>query len=183
MASIISHPFVALALAPWFLRFGIGMRLATVGAACTVLPDLDVLGFHLGVPYDSLLGHRGLSHSLFFAAALAAVISLACRAAFKPARPGTIFAFLFLCTASHGVLDALTDGGLGIALLSPLSNHRYFFPWQPIAVSPLSVTAFVSGRGSAVLYSELLWVVLPSLMISALGWLSTRRRAKRGYCK
>lgn len=178
MASLISHPIVALALTPWFRRSGIGVKLATVGAACTMLPDLDVLGLYLGVPYGSLLGHRGLSHSIFFAAALAAIISLPLGKAFWPASAATIFAFTFLCTASHGLLDAMTDGGLGIAFLSPLSNQRYFFPWRPLEVSPLSITAFFSGRASAVLYSELLWVLVPSLAISALGWLSTRRSAR-----
>lgn len=178
MASLISHPFVALALAPWFRRSGIGVKLATLGAACTMLPDLDVLGLYLGVPYGSLLGHRGLSHSIFFAAALAAIISLPLGKVFRPASATTIFAFIFLCTASHGLLDAMTDGGLGIAFLSPLSNQRYFFPWRPLSVSPLSITAFFSGRGSAVLYSELLWVLVPSLTISALGWLSTHRRPR-----
>ncbi len=42
-------------------------RLWLVGAACTVVPDLDAIGFFLGVRYASLLGHRGLSHSLLFA--------------------------------------------------------------------------------------------------------------------
>ncbi len=30
-------------------------------------PDLDIAGFHLGVPFGHILGHRGLSHSLAFA--------------------------------------------------------------------------------------------------------------------
>jgi inner membrane protein len=44
--------------------------------------------------------------------------------------------FFFLLTASHGILDAFTNGGLVIALFSPFSNERYFFPWTPIEVSP-----------------------------------------------
>jgi inner membrane protein len=72
--------------------------------------------------------------------------------------------FLFLCTASHGLLDALTNGGLGLAFFSPFAQHRYFFPWRPIAVSPLSVSRFLAGRGFHVLWSELRWVVLPSLV-------------------
>ena len=39
--------------------------------------------------------------------------------------------------ASHGVLDALTDGGPGVAFLAPFDDTRYFFPWRPIRVSPL----------------------------------------------
>ena len=42
-------------------------RLALVLVTLAVLPDLDVLGFHAGIPYEHTLGHRGLSHSLLFA--------------------------------------------------------------------------------------------------------------------
>ena len=70
-------------------------------------------------------------------------------------------AALFLLTASHGILDAFTNGGLGVALLSPFDNGRYFFPWTPIEVSPIGVRAFFSAWGLGVLKSELLWVWLP----------------------
>jgi hypothetical protein len=48
--------------------------------------------------------------------------------------------FFFLATASHGLLDAMTDGGLGVAFFSPFDKHRYFFPWTPIRVSPIGLT-------------------------------------------
>ncbi len=69
--------------------------------------------------------------------------------------------FLFACAASHGMLDALTNGGLGVAFFSPFEPRRYFFPWRPIAVSPLSVSRFLAGRGLRILAGELKWVVLP----------------------
>jgi inner membrane protein len=58
----------------------------------------------------------------------------------------TLFTYLFLATASHGVLDAMTDGGLGVAFFSPFDNRRYFLPWRPIVVSPISIARFFSGR-------------------------------------
>ena len=82
------------------------------------------------------------------------------------------FLVLFLSTVSHGLLDAVTDGGLGIAFFSPISNHRYFFPWHPIAVSPLSIDRFLSGRGISVLKSELIWIWFPFLSLGILGILS-----------
>jgi inner membrane protein len=42
-----------------------------------------------------------------------------------------------LVVASHGLLDTLTDGGLGAALLWPFSNQRFFAPWRPIPVAPI----------------------------------------------
>ena len=35
-----------------------------------MLPDADVFGLLVGIPYDSMFGHRGLTHSLLFAAAV-----------------------------------------------------------------------------------------------------------------
>ena len=75
----------------------------------------------------------------------------------------------FLISASHGILDAFTSGGLGIALLSPFDHTRYFFPWTPIEVSPIGIRAFFSNWGLAVMKSEFVWVWLPSLFIAVVG--------------
>jgi inner membrane protein len=69
------------------------------------------------------------------------------------------------------VLDAFTDGGLGVAFFSPFSDQRFFFPWRPIAVSPIGVTGFFNHRTWLVLRSELLWVVAPSVALLLLGTL------------
>jgi len=49
-----------------------------------------------------------------------------------------------LLGASHGLLDSLTDGGLGIALFSPFSNRRYFMAWTPIPVAPINPVGFLA---------------------------------------
>ena len=41
--------------------------------------------------------------------------------------------------ASHALLDTLTDGGLGAALLWPFNFTRYFAPWRPIPVAPIGL--------------------------------------------
>jgi inner membrane protein len=178
MASIIVHPFVALAAAPYFRRCAITPAVWALGAAFTIVPDLDVIGLRFGVPYESLFGHRGFSHSLFFAAALAAMTAIGLRAAGQRAPATATFAYLFLCAASHGLLDALTDGGLGVAFFSPLSNERYFLPWRVLSVSPLSVSEFLSGRAWPILSSEFRWVVLPCLLLALVGHLAARRQAR-----
>jgi len=68
--------------------------------------------------------------------------------------------FVFVCAASHPLLDAMTSGGLGVALAWPWSEHRFFAPWRPIRVSPFA-PQFFSARGMATLLSELRWVWLP----------------------
>jgi hypothetical protein len=69
--------------------------------------------------------------------------------------------YFFIAAASHGVLDAFTDGGLGVAFFSPFDTRRYFFPVTPISVSPVGVS-FFSVHGLFVLLSELVWLWLPA---------------------
>jgi inner membrane protein len=85
--------------------------------------------------------------------------------------------YFFLATASHGFLDAMTDGGLGVAFFSPFNNTRYFLPWRPIRVSPIGVTRFFSHRGLEVIRSELLWIWLPSALLIVSAWILRRRTA------
>ncbi len=170
MASVLSHPAIALGLGPLFHRFGLTPRLWLAGAACTVVPDLDALGFWMGIPYDSLLGHRGLTHSLAFAAALAGAVTFVLR--HERASRAVLFAYFFLCAASHGLLDAMTDGGLGVAFFSPFWNERFPLPWRPILVSPIGVAGFFGPRAIAILQSELRVIWLPSAGLAALGALT-----------
>jgi len=76
-----------------------------------------------------------------------------------------LFVWFTAVTASHGLLDALTNGGRGIAFFAPFSDHRYFFPWRPIQVSPIGV-GFFSARGLRVLASEAGWIWVPSAIIA-----------------
>ena len=63
------------------------------------------------------------------------------------------------------MLDALTNGGLGVALAWPWSDARFFAPWQPIKVSPIGI-GFFSARGLDVMRSELTWVWLPAMVVA-----------------
>jgi inner membrane protein len=132
-------------------------------AICSMLPDADVIGFGFGIRYGDLLGHRGLSHSLLFAVLTGMVVG---RMHGGSAATSIYFA---LVTASHGVLDAFTDGGLGVAFFSPFDSHRYFFPWRPIEVSPIG-PGFFSPRGLRVLASELRWIWMPSAVLAIVAW-------------
>jgi inner membrane protein len=170
MASLFSHAAAALAIGACFYRPEVPKTVWALGAFVAVLPDADVVAFALGIPYEHVLGHRGLSHSLLFAAVLAALGLLAFRGGVSGIGRGALFCYLFLAAASHGALDALTNGGLGVAFLAPFDNRRFFFPAQPIQVSPIGIARFFSARGWAVIRSEMVWVWLPSALLALIAF-------------
>ncbi len=174
MPSILSHPAVPLAVAAIAGTKRIGGRLLVAGVIASVLPDADVLAFRFGVAYGSELGHRGFSHSLFFAV-MAGAIACACAPWLRASR-FTAFLFVGLSCASHGLLDMLTNGGHGIAYFWPFTDTRYFLPARVIEVSPLSVRRFLGPAGWDVIVSELRWIWLPALALAAPAILVRRRR-------
>ncbi len=124
MATIISHPAVPLAVGIALGRGVIPARLLALGLLCSILPDLDVLAFKLGIPYEAMLGHRGFSHSILFAILAAVAFRIVSKVGRE--RPWTTVLFLTFATISHGLLDALTNGGLGVGFFAPFSGRRYF---------------------------------------------------------
>jgi len=168
VASVLSHPAVPLALTAAAGTRVIPPRLAIAAGIASVLPDIDAIGYWAGVPYDSPLGHRGFTHSLFFALVVALIAAAILSKQAVPA--GLAFGVVFVAAASHGLLDAMTSGGRGIAFFSPFSNARFHLPWRPIRVSPIGVAPFFSARGLAVLKSELVWIWAPAAAVAVLGW-------------
>jgi inner membrane protein len=178
MASAFSHAFAAVALGKVCAARRMHLRFWVLSALCAVLPDADVLGFAFGVSYGDVLGHRGLTHSLTFALLVGLVVVWVW---FRGENAGwnkkLLVLYFFAVTASHGVLDAMTDGGLGVAFFAPFENSRYFLPFRPIAVSPIGVGAFFSRWGLEVIRSELVWIWLPSAALAALA-VALRKRQK-----
>ena len=110
-----------------------------VAGFLSLLPDADSL-LMPWVRYGDPWGHRGMTHSLAFAALAGTVAAIWLRN--RVTLPGGtlgLAALFTLVTASHGVLDALTDGGLGVAFFAPVDDTRYFLPVRPIPVSPITL--------------------------------------------
>lgn len=164
MPTILTHAALPL-IAAWALGpKRVPPRLAVMGALLAVVPDLDVIGRAFDIPHTAPLGHRGVSHSLV-AAALLALLGMAVSARDCTWRS---FAFLFAAASSHGLTDMLTDGGKGIMLWWPLSNVRYAWMERPVEVSGILGRSIADGRLPAILWSELLWLVAPALLLALL---------------
>ena len=175
MPSIFTHPAVPLAIAAAIGPPHVSRRLLIAGLFASILPDADVLAFRLGIEYTNQFGHRGFSHSLFFAIAIGAFALIL--APWLRTKRLTVFLFVGAACASHGLLDMLTNGGLGVAYLWPFSDQRYFFPNQVIEVSSLNLRQFFGPAGTKVMLSELCWVWLPAAAVVGTAALLRRKNA------
>ena len=175
MASAYTHLFAAACTGVAITPGKIHPRLLAAGVVGSLIPDADVFGFELGIPYDHLFGHRGISHSLLFAVLFSLTMTLVL---FRNARwamiRGRIVAYLFLVTASHGLFDAMTNGGPGVAFFAPIDDARYFLPFRPIQVSPISLSALINPGLVSILFGEIIWIWFPCVAIAAATYLALR---------
>lgn len=156
-------------------------KVLTVFATLAFVPDLDVISFSLGIPYGHFFGHRGFSHSVVFAGIASFLVCLTIfrkPKRFSPRWWG-LYLVTFLASASHGLLDASTDAGLGIGLLMPFDNERIFFEFRPLRTSAINLPAFLHHRSLAVLHSEVVWVWLPLLSATVIYQVGRQIRSRR----
>ncbi len=119
-------------------------RAAIAGGILGTLPDLDIL-VRFDDPVDDFVRHRGWSHSLVVQAALTPLFGEAMVrfiAVLRRQRP-TAYLAVYLCLASHALLDALTI--YGTKLLWPLWGEPFavgsIFIIDPLYTLPLLVAA------------------------------------------
>lgn len=173
MPSVFSHIAVPLAIGLGLGKKRVSRPLLVAGLFASVFPDLDVLGAQFGIAFASEWGHRGFSHSIVFAILCGLLALLFSR----QLQAGKLSAFLFIsiCTLSHPLLDALSNGGLGVALYWPFDNTRHFFQWRPIEVAHIGLRFFLEDTYS-VLKTEIIWVWCPAIFIGIILQLFNRNR-------
>jgi inner membrane protein len=165
MPTIFSHALFAVISGKAVVKKSVTFWFWFLAAVCAVIPDADVLLRGFGVTRGSMFSHRGFTHSIVFALLFGALIAFLADKFLKTKISYLkLLLFFSLVTFSHPVLDMLTDGGSGVALLAPLSDERFFFPYRPIEVSPIGLR-FFGSRGIEVILSEILWIWIPALMI------------------
>jgi inner membrane protein len=179
MPTVMTHAMLGVAAAAVFPYGKSREKIFAFSILASVLPDADVIGFAFDVPYGHMFGHRGFFHSLFFA--LLVTIIIVC-AAFREERVFSrtwwaLMGYFFLLAASHGILDAFTSGGLGIALLSPFDNTRYVAWVTPFEAAPLHLGGLFTPWGLRVIVSEVLWLWMPVLAL--VWWCSRLKRRAR----
>lgn len=168
MPTFISHAAVSLPVSLGFTKKKYRKEIILLSVLVSMLPDFDGIGYYFGIPYEHFLGHRGFSHSIVFSAIIAILFTYFCvkQKYIEPKQYKFIFINFFVIGVSHGILDAMTNGGLGIALFSPFNNARFFLPWQPIIVSAILPQYFFQMNGILVFKREILYLILPSIILS-----------------
>jgi inner membrane protein len=138
-------------------------RALLAGVLCGCLPDLDVVTYALEIRANEPLGHRGLFHSLLASIVLAAVATWFVGRGLDRRGPEhrRVFFFLLFSAASHGVLDALTQGEVGVALFAPFSPVRVASPWKLLPACPVGLTEYLGYFGLLTLANEVLYAAAP----------------------
>ncbi len=167
MPSAFSHAIVAIAAGKLIHPNRPFLKLGLLAIFCAVIPDADVLAFKFNIPYSSMFGHRGFTHSLFFSFLLGTIVTLIFYRRFPlfSKQWWSYCLFFSTVTFSHALLDAMTNGGHGCAFFAPFSDERYFFPFRPINVSPLGIRNFFTQWGWRAFKSELIWIWIPSIVL------------------
>jgi inner membrane protein len=160
-----THAVVGAGLGKVFTGRKMPMLFWELAAGLAVLPDIDVFAFRLGIPYGATFGHRGFTHSIGFAVIVSFAVVLLTYQRFPPFKWWTLWAFFFALVMSHGILDAFTNGGLGIGFFIPVDDTRYFFPWRPLAVPNFGAQMFLSEEGLRRFSTELIGVWLPTIVL------------------
>lgn len=162
LPSIFTHSLIGVAACKILPDKPLPKRFWVLSIICPSLPDADVISFAWGIPYEHILGHRGFTHSIFFALLLG-ILTVAIffrKEGLSLKRSALLTVYFALITTSHSILDGLTNGDRGVALFFPFDHTRYFFPFRPIEDSPIGL-AFFGERTYTVIKSELIWVWIP----------------------
>ena len=156
MATTYTHAVVGLGIAQLYTPGRRRWFYWVLAAFLAVFPDFDAFS---SAAYGAILGHRGFTHTLVFSLWLALLAASLTFRRFQ-ANLWALTGVFFLALASHGLLDALTRGGVSIPFFWPLIDQRYG-NWGPIPVSDLGF-GIPDPRQSRALRSELVWVWLPT---------------------
>ena len=177
MPSILGHALAGLTISAAFTKGRPPRRTWVLATACAVAADLDWFTGFLGLHDGNSLSHRGMSHSLLAAMLIAAAAMLI---GFRPhLRSPRHWACMLSAAFSHGLLDACTFGGTGVAFLEPFSKARFVCVWQPIFVSPIPLSGKLLDWLLFSLGTEVLWIGIPACLVfsapRAVGWIRLLR--------
>ncbi|HEY8073155.1 MAG TPA: metal-dependent hydrolase, partial [Labilithrix sp.] len=145
-------------------------RIALAALFCACWPDLDIATYALELRPPDEFAHGGATHSIYAAAAAALLVT---GIAFDDLGIFTrawrrVAWFLFGAALSHPLLDMLTAGDAGVALLWPFTDARAHLPWKLLPSTELGFDEYLSFWGLLTIANEVLYVVVPIAIVASL---------------
>ncbi len=122
----ITHTLTGVLVAESGFRQRLGPAATVALAVAAEAPDVDYV-LRLWDPTMYLAHHRGLTHSILMAPALAALVAAACLPLSRERRFAPLFGVTLLGVLMHICEDLVT--AFGTMLLAPLSWHRFSLDW------------------------------------------------------
>lgn len=160
-------------------RYWVVTGLAIVAA---LLPDVDVFLR----TQSGFVAHRGLTHSLLFAAISAAVLTAMARFLVEVAT-ARLFAVMFLACLSHLLLDFLMGAGPPIRPFAPFDDRGFLAPARLLPIAYYARTAegyrsaaFWAGNGLAAALEAA--ILAPPLLVASSAWRSRTRALAATLC-
>ena len=158
MASLFTHALVGTALG----QAGISdwrkdWRFWCLVIVCSILPDIDSIGFLMGVPYGNLWGHRGMTHSLVFSRSPCALPLGMLQQSVSPAS-GSSRVLLFRGDGFARRSGCHDQRRIGCRLLLSLQSATLLLFVAADSCLSHRLTRFFTNRGLRIYASEILWV-------------------------
>jgi membrane-bound metal-dependent hydrolase YbcI (DUF457 family) len=143
--------------------------IALMGALVAAAPDLDVI-FRVIGEQKPIWAHRGITHSLGFAAIIAALFAFY-QYLFIKNRTQILrsLVLVFALLASHGCIDAFTNKGPRVLLFFPFSFEPIRAPEAyriiPVSLIPFERSASDEGERNIILADNSLTTWLPRRLV------------------
>lgn len=166
MPSPLTHLIVSVPINALIMKQENKKKIIFFSFFAAIAADFDYVGYLFNFGNLSFFGHRGFTHSIFFAIVIATLI---CIVFFRNVDfKSKAFLFLlfnfFLAALSHPLLDYLINQNNGVALFFPFSTERFSFPFAPINEEICSAFEYYRKYFWLVLKVEIIYLIFPAIL-------------------
>ncbi len=164
MSSVLGHGLVGISVASAIggnQPEGKKPKLLLIAALTAIVPDLDVLVYIAFGPLG-ITSHRGITHTLLFAAIMGAALAAISRSYFTL---NFLRAFLLFSgvIVSHLLLDYIMGCGPPVPFFWPLADQGYLFPFKVVPTAYYALS--FKGQISVLLYPPTIFGMLLETII------------------
>jgi inner membrane protein len=164
MSSVLGHGLVGISVASAIggnQPAGKRRKLLLIAALTAIVPDLDILVYIAFGPLG-ITPHRGITHTLLFAAMMGAALAAISRSYFS-LNFRTAFLLFSGVMVSHLLLDYLMGCGPAVPFFWPFADQGYLFPYKVVPTAYYGLSS--KGLIFALLYPPNIFCMLLETII------------------